>query len=295
MFEKNQEIHFACTQCGKCCDKPPRVNFYEMLELADKFIFQTAHHTTISYADKPLEKKMCEHYQIIGHTIMMPELDASLFYFIDFIPISLISNKACPQLKDNLCQIYGERPATCRISPFSAYYDETEQWKTVNFFKKNTETHNWKCSFDEKEPIIYKNNDIYSHSHNAIYNQEITHIRNITDKYIEFLSTQGDLKKNNHFKALFDAMQKNALVITDVIFMLQVGLQNNLISDDLAIRFINKQIILIEKELNSAKTLKNKDDLQTSRLYKRILEDYKKVLSTNFFTQENKENFDIIN
>jgi Fe-S-cluster containining protein len=294
MFTSNQDIHFSCTQCGKCCDKPPRVNFYEMLDLADKFIFQTAHHTMISHASTPLDKSLSLHYQIIGHTIMMPELEASLFYFIDFMPIQFISHKTCDQLKDNLCQIYGERPITCRLSPFSAFFDEQDQWKTINFFKEQAESKGWQCSFDKPSPLVYKNNDLYNPSQSALYHQEILNIRNITDKYIEYLSMQGEDKKNNHFKALFDAMQKNALVITDVIFILQAAIQYNLIDQSLAENFIKKQKKLLELELNKALELKNKDDLPTSRLYKRMLEDYNKVLNTKLFHQEINDNFSII-
>lgn len=293
MFSKEQEIRFGCTQCGKCCEKPPRVSFYEMLELADKFIFQTAHHTMISYAQNPLDKELSHHYQLIGHTIMMPELEASLFYFIDFMPIPLLSYKTCPQLKDNLCQIYGERPGSCKLSPFSAFYDSQDQWKTVNFFKENIKSKNWVCSFDEKEPVIFKNGDIYSPSLNALYHQEVMHIREITDKYVEFLSMQEGDRKTEHFKALFDAMQKNALVITDIIFMLQCALFFNLINTKVANEFILKQKNLIEKELAYATTVKNKDNLHTSRLYKRMIEDYNKVISTNYFTQSSY-NFDVV-
>lgn len=293
MFEKDQEIRFGCTQCGKCCEKPPRVNFFEMLELADKFIFQTAHHTMISYAEKPLDKALLDHYQIIGHTIMMPELEASLFYFIDFIPVPLVSYKSCPQLKDNLCQIYGQRPGSCKLNPISAFYDSQEQWKTVNFFKERADKYNWQCSFDEKDPIIFKNGDIYSPALNALYHQEVVNIREITDKYIEFLSVQEGDRKNDHFKALFNAMQKNALIITDVVFMLQAAIHFNLMSPDLARNFIIKQKNLIEKELAYATTLKNKDNLPSSRLYKKMIEDYKNIIDSPLFRQNYSEDFQL--
>jgi len=295
MFDKDQEIRFSCTQCGKCCEKPPRVNFYEMLDLADKFIFQTAHHTMISYAEKPLDKSLLEHYQIIGHTIMMPELEASLFYFVDFMPVPLVSYKMCSQLKDNACQIYGQRPNSCRLSPFSAFYDSQDQWKTVNFFNERVKANNWNCSFDEKAPIIFKNGDIYSPGLNAIYHQEVTHIREITDKYVEFLALQENNRKNEHFKALFDAMQKNALIITDVLFMLQGAIHFNLITPKIAKDFIIKQKELLEKEINYATSLKSKENLPTSRLYKRMIEDYTKVINTDLFKQIITNDFDISN
>lgn len=294
MFEKNQEIHFSCTQCGKCCEKSPNVSFYEMLELSDRFIFQTAHHTMISYAQKPLDKSLALHYQEIGHTIMMPELDSSLFYFIDFIPIELPSHKQCSQLKNNLCEIYGKRPNICRTNPISPFYDEEDQWKTINFFKEKTASKQWQCSFEQKDPIIYNDGKIQSHILNSLYNQQIINIREITDKYIEFLSLQGDERKTEHFKTLFNAMQKNALVITDVIFMLQAAIYFNIIGQDSANHFIQEQKNLIEKELLVAQELKNKENLQTSRLYKKIIIDYNKVIDTKLFNQPMQDDFGII-
>lgn len=295
MFESNQDIHFACHQCGQCCTKSPEMSFYDMLELSEKFIFQTAHHTMISYAKNPLEKELVSHYQLIGHTIMMPELEASLFYFVNFIPVSLPSYGSCPQLKDNKCSIYGDRPATCKISPFSAFYDEQQQWKTINFFKKQVDAGKWNCSFDKKDPLIYSRNDLYIPGQSAIYHQEIINIREITDKYIEFLSLQGEGRKNTHFKALFDAMRKNALMISDVVFVIQMARYYNIISEDVAIRFFSNQLKCLQKELDYTVKIKNKDNLQTSRLYKRMIDDYEKLLKSDLFKDNYENEFGLIN
>ena len=32
--------HFACTQCGKCCDRAPEVELGEAAALADVFVWQ---------------------------------------------------------------------------------------------------------------------------------------------------------------------------------------------------------------------------------------------------------------
>lgn len=291
MFTQKDTIHFSCTQCGKCCQKSPFMHFYDMLELADEFFFQTAHHAVISHASKPLEKELLAHYQALGHTIVMPEtgIEASLFYFIDFMPVSYPSYKTCTQLKDNLCSIYGKRPSSCRIAPLDAKFDDSQQWRTLNYYKKNTQEHDWQCKFDEAQPVVYKDEQIFQPSHNALYFQSVDSIRDVTDKYIEFLSISDKEYLNNHFKAVFKSLTTNSLMISDMIIPLQSARFHNIISEDLALNFIEKQIAFIDKEMLPALSFKRKEDLQTSRLYKRQKDDYHKALKNNLFKHTSED------
>lgn len=293
MFKPNDTIHFSCKQCGKCCQKSPHMHFYDMLELSDEFIFQTAHHGVLSFSKTPLEKSLLEHYQILGHTIMMPELEASLFYFIDFIPISYPSYKTCPKLIENQCSIYGKRPSSCKLAPFDARFDDTQQWRALQYFKDNTEKNDWKCSFDESSPIVYKEEQIYQPAQNSLYFQSVDLIRDITDKYIEFLGLASKQHQDEHFKALFQSIRQQNLMITDMVVILQVARYYNLISEEYAVTFMNNQIQLIEKEMKPALALKRKEDLQTSRLYKKQKEYYEKAIKDNLF-KHSQEDFNLL-
>lgn len=293
MFSQSDTIHFSCNQCGKCCQKSPNMHFYDMLELSNEFIFQTAHHAVISYGKSPLIPELLQHYQALGHTIMMPELEASLFYFLDFIPMSYPSYKTCPKLIDNICSIYAKRPSECRLAPFNAHFDDSQQWRTLQFFKKNTEEKDWKCNFETTEPIVFKDEQIYQPSQNSLYFQSVDSIRDFTDKYVEFLSIAQGNYKDNHFKALFQSIQKNSLMISDMIIPLQVARYFNIISEEFVLSFIQNQINLIDKEMVSAFALKRKEDLQTSRLYKKQKDDYLKALNSNLF-KNTQEDFNII-
>lgn len=285
MFSQTDTIHFSCTQCGKCCVKSPNMHFYDMIELSEEFIFQTAHHVVISSSKKPLEKVLLDHYQALGHTIVLPEMEASLFYFIDFTTMSYPSYKMCSKLIDNKCSIYNIRPSTCRLAPLDYKFDDTQQWRTLQYFKNNVEKNDWKCSFDKKEPVLFSNEQIYNIGQNSLYFQSVDFIRNITDKYIEFLGVYDKKYQTEHFKRVFNSCMKNQMMISDMILPLQVAIYHNIISEEYAVKFIENQIKLIDKEFQAAKDNKRKEDLQYSRLYKKQKEDYVKALNNDIFNE----------
>lgn len=282
MFKKEDTIHFACTQCGKCCDKAPMANFYDLFNLADEFVFQTAHHGLVSYNQKRQPEELTNFYRMIGHTIVLPELDAVLFYYINFMAVEY-PQKSCSKLKDNLCSIYSKRPSSCKLSPINDGFDDTQQWRTINIFKEKVETEDWKCDFSEKSPVLYKNEEIYSLNHNSLYFQSIGANRDFTDKYVNFLKNGGEKYFQNHFKAVLNTALSKSQMITDLIIPLTVGLKEHVLDENTVIDFVEKQIILIEKELSNSSLFKIKDNLKVSRLYKKQRDDYKNALKNNLF------------
>lgn len=294
-FNESSAIHFSCTQCGGCCQKSPTVNIYDMLELSDEFIFQTSHHSLISFDKKPLEKEVLQHYQKIGHTIVMPELNAALFYWIDFISLNAPSYKTCSKLVDNKCSIYHKRPMTCQLAPLSYGYDEQNQWKPLQYFKNNTEKNSWKCDFTEKSPILFKNKEIVQTHQNSIYYNNLNTIRDFTDKFIEFLSFYGEERKDQHFKTLFMAHQKGSLMLTDLIQSLLVMKSCNAISTEYANKVVQNQIKLLENEINKSTIFKIKENLQYNRSYKKIKDDYIKALNNKIFDYNLDDNFSLVN
>lgn len=291
MFDNSSTINFGCTSCGKCCDKPPVMTFYDIFNLSNDFFIQTAHNASISYEKKPLDKSLLQHYQAIGHTIMMPEIEASLFYFINFIPVEYSRYKTCSKLIDNKCSIYNNRPSACKISPLNLALDDSEQWNSINIYKKNTLEKDWKCDFSDKSPILISNGQIYNNHYNSVYFQSVDTIREFTDNYIEFISLTEDTYKDNHFKALFKTVTSGNLMITDMIISLQVARFKNIISEELAYEFLENQLKFIEKESKFSLSMKIKDDLHISRLYKRQKEDYIRALNSKIFSSDENIHF----
>lgn len=282
MFKKEDTIHFACTQCGKCCDKSPLANFYDLFNLADEFVFQTAHHGLLSYNKKREAEELTQFYRMIGHTLVLPELDAVLFYYINFMAVEY-PQETCSKLKDNLCTIYSKRPSSCKLSPINDGFDDTQQWKTINIFKDKVENKDWKCDFSENAPILYKNEEIYSLNHNSLYFQSIGSNRDFTDKYVNFIKNGGEKYFQNHFKAVLNTTLSKSQMITDLMIPLTVGLKEHVLDESTVIDFVEKQIILIEKELSKSSFFKIKDNLKISRLYKKQKDDYKNALKNNLF------------
>lgn len=260
MFKENDIVHFACTQCGKCCVKTPNMSFEDIMQLSNHFIFQTTHNVEISYATNPLEKLQLEYYQMIGHTIMIPDLDASLFYHINFGVLPLQNSNQCDKLVDNKCSIYMDRPNACRLLPISNNFDEELQWKAVNFFAKKEL--GWDCDFSTAAPILLKDNQIYSQSYNSIYNIEMQNIRNYTDKYMSFIENFGAEKKNKHFLRLFNTVKVQQQLLTDVIFSLQVGIFYSIITIEDANLFMSNQIVLLKQALTNCLEKKDKSNAQ---------------------------------
>ena len=282
MFKQDDTIHFGCTQCGKCCSQSPLVNFYDLFDLADEFVFQTAHHGFMSYNTNMLEEELTNFYRMIGHSIVLPELDGVLFYYINFMAVEY-PNKSCSKLINNKCSIYNKRPSSCKLSPINDGFDDTQQWRNINLFKKNVIEKQWGCDFSENLPILYKDEQIYSLNHNSLYFQSIGANRDFTDKYVQFIQNGGEKYFQNHFKAVLHSALSKSQMITDLIIPLSIGLKDHLLDEDTVNSFVEKQIILIEKELNNSSFLKIKDNLKVSRLYKKQRDDYKNALKNNLF------------
>lgn len=277
-MDYQKQINFECKECGKCCKHPPRMNFYEMLENGKNFIFQAVHNVRISSIKNVMEKNKIEHLQKFSHTIALPELDLSFYYFIDFMPIILQTYKNCPKLENNLCSIYGSRPNRCRISPILFDSPEEEQWKNIQWFEEKSKKEDWKCIINnERKNVIFDNYQLSTRLF-QIYENELLSIRDITDKYIHYLSIKSEEEKNQHLKNIFTMSQKNGLIVSDTIQFLQMANYYNIIDEKFGYLWISEQSELIEKELNFAIKLKNKENLQITRFYKKILNHYQKIM-----------------
>lgn len=265
-----------------------------MMQLSKHFVFQTSHNVAISYANNPLEKYQLEYYQMIGHTVMIPEIEGSLFYYVNFGVLPFQTSTMCEKLVDNKCSIYLDRPNSCRLLPLSNNYDEELQWKSVNFFKK--EELGWECDFSNDAPLLLKDNKIYNQTYNSLYNIEMQNIRSYTDKYMVFIENFGEDKKNKHLLRLFNSIKSGQQMITDVIFSLQVAVFYGVVSEDEVMEFLENQIKLLETSLQICLNNKDKSNLQIYRMYKKILDDYKRAFNNKIFNSDMydvSENFSI--
>lgn len=132
-----QEIRsFACTACGKCCNRGPEIELSEATRLADTFV------TSLIFRvhSLPLNERSswARHWwERHGSRIpLRPALEESRRHLATFasrrrserakeretyLTISAIVNDytagRCPALADRLCNIYDRRPHSCRTVP----------------------------------------------------------------------------------------------------------------------------------------------------------------------------------
>ena len=129
---------FACTACGKCCDRSPEVELSEAAALADVFVFRLMFRF---YAlprvlgdhlrDRPAEPNASEAFyqkkRLLGaHAALKRPLKIRRgrkpVEYTQYLMVSALSLDtragACSALEDNRCGIYGRRPYACRAVPF---------------------------------------------------------------------------------------------------------------------------------------------------------------------------------
>lgn len=284
-IEETSTINFSCKKCGKCCLESPNVDFYEMLNLADEFVFTIQHNSYLSQKKNPIEKEKIKHLERLGHTIILPEKESAFYYYIDFKAIDFISHGSCSKLINKECSIYYKRPSKCKISPLSIDLPENKQWEVIQLYKNNTmnKKYSWECSFEENESILIKNGEIYQKNDNSLYNRQIQNIRNITDSYIKFLQIQPD-NFNEHLKNVYLSHLKRNQLYSDMVIPLKAILHDNLISEYHINEFINMQIELLDKKILYATTIKNKKDKAITALYRKQKENYLKAIKENIFS-----------
>lgn len=282
-FTEDDTIHFSCNQCGKCCAVSPNVDFYEMLGLADEFVFTIHHHSHLSKNKSPLNKEIIKHLELLGHTIIIPTKESAFYYYIDFKSIELNSYKGCSKLVDNKCSIYNQRPSQCKISPIDIRYPENRQWEAIKIFKENTIQKDWKCSFSKDDTVIFENKEIKQMHTNSLYFRNMQNIRAITDGYINFLQINPK-NFNAHLENVYNANIKSQQLYSDMVIPLKSILYNNLVSNEVIQEFVEKQLILIDKKINYAVNNKIKEDKDITNLYKRQKDNYLKAIENNVFS-----------
>ena len=160
---------FACTLCGKCCNRSPEVELSEAAALADVFVFRL----------------MFRLYQMPR----APErgTDSSLFYekkrllaahaarkypkkvlrggkpveVVNYLMISALAldttPDACAALGDNRCSIHQRRPFTCRTVPL--HYSRPEGLATADL-DAFVATPGYRCDTGEAAALFVKDGRI---------------------------------------------------------------------------------------------------------------------------------------
>lgn len=128
---------FACTQCGKCCDRSPEVELGEAAALADQFVFRllfrlyrwprnVADYTHAGVPRAQANAEFFETKRLLGafaaHTYNAKlRSNGKVSEQLCYLTVSALTldsgTSACSALNEARCSIYERRPLACRSVP----------------------------------------------------------------------------------------------------------------------------------------------------------------------------------
>ncbi len=169
--------HFACTQCGRCCNRSPEVELSEAAPLADTFVFR------LMFRLHWLPQSLSDYL-----SLRRPEANASAIFYekkrllgafaarkypmrlwrsgksVDYAKYLMISALAldtgtgeCAALRDNRCGVYDRRPLGCRSVPL--HYSRVGS-RAATDLKAFVETAGYRCDTSDAAPVILDNGQI---------------------------------------------------------------------------------------------------------------------------------------
>lgn len=156
---------FACTRCGKCCDRSPEVELSEAAGIADVFIFRLMFRvyslprlfdasrgeaSKVFYEKKRL---LDAHAARVSRRKVMR--DGRPIDHVDYLMISALSVDtapgACAALSSPNCTIYERRPFACRSVPFHYARTEASAERDLDAF---VTTPHYRCAIGETAPVV---------------------------------------------------------------------------------------------------------------------------------------------
>jgi Fe-S-cluster containining protein len=162
---------FACTSCGKCCNRAPEVQLSEAAALADVFVFR------LMFRLHWLPRELRDHREPGAD----PAVSGAAFYqrkrllgafaarksparivrggkavdYLKYLTVSALaldtSPGRCSALDAELCTIHARRPSACRSVPF--HYSRPEALAESDL-KAFVETPSYRCDIGESADIV---------------------------------------------------------------------------------------------------------------------------------------------
>ena len=154
---------FACTQCGRCCNRSPEVEVSEAAALADVFVFRllfrlyTLPATPERGADSELfyqKKRLLAAHAARKYPkkVMRDGKQVERVHYLMLSALALDTRRgACAALEDGRCGIYERRPLACRTVPF--HYARADSLAQADF-DRFVGTPGYRCDISEAAPVV---------------------------------------------------------------------------------------------------------------------------------------------
>lgn len=161
---------FACTSCGRCCDRGPEMALSEAAELAGTFVTSmlfrvyslplaknakgVVRWSEAQASTLPASAALEEARRWLGHFSVRDKTDKargrSLHLTISALTIDREKGR-CPALSDNLCGVYAARPLTCRTVPM--HYSRPPS-VLGNYIDKFAAKPGYACDTSPNAPVV---------------------------------------------------------------------------------------------------------------------------------------------
>jgi Fe-S-cluster containining protein len=159
---------FACTQCGKCCNRSPEVQLSEAAALSDMFVFQLLFRICRLPRRAPDDagsaksgafyenRRLLDAFAARKYPVRVRR-DGRAFDYTNYLVISALALDtnpgACAALEGNRCSIYDRRPLACRTVPLHYSRAEALAGSDLDAF---VATPGYACNTDEAADIVLR-------------------------------------------------------------------------------------------------------------------------------------------
>ena len=260
---------FACTQCGKCCNRTPEVELSEAAALADVFVFRLmfrlywlpqhlrdylavghpkANASTVFYERKRLLTVFAARKNPVKLTHDGKPVEYAKYLMVSALAVDT-SPGVCSALTERRCGIYDRRPLSCRSIPL--HYSRPAAMAAVDL-KAFVEMPGHECDTSEAAPVMLNDGKIIAQEvgkarsdaiaiarHDHRWAQAIVRGMNGDDSAGRSLPTVHEIEASAHLGAITTSMR----------LAWQLASDNALIAGEECDRLVGLQLKAIDREL----------------------------------------------
>jgi Fe-S-cluster containining protein len=181
---------FACTGCGKCCNRSPEVELSEAAALADVFVFRLmfrfyalpralADYLRERASEANASEAFYQKKRLLSSNAALKRplkirRDGKPVEYTQYLTISALAletkHGACSALEGNRCGIYARRPHACRTVPF--HYSRVDALAESEL-EAFVATEGYRCDTGESAPVVIQSGRIVDESMKKPRNQAL--------------------------------------------------------------------------------------------------------------------------
>lgn len=279
--EKDESIYFKCNGCGKCCNGYVSLTIDDCFRLQDEFII------SLMWRIQPVGVR-----KVLNYTMNDDEIDSEYNelkksfatltnkqgreFFVQIFPVtSDYSKNVCSKLSsDGKCTIYEKRPHICKNIPFQPISPIFLQGEILKEFSQEFD-----CVVLNKEkeyPLLFKNNIIMDDA----FKDNFDHNKDVIFSDSLLLSNLMTLVNENHpiVPSMHSLLESEGGWLETGLVPFALALRIHGTDGTQLNNLFTSQIKLIEQEIDKAIKRKNKDELEKTRLLRKNLDNYKKII-----------------